>query len=649
MTDLDTARQWHQRGDLERAIAQYRHALKATPGDLTDWYDYAIALLQSQRAHEAIPALQQALRLAPTHLDVLLTLSQAHQACGETGDALACAQAATTSHPRHPLGWLALGRLETGCGNNAAAETALRRAIALAPNLDEAWHYLGEALQRQHRWHEAMDAYRQAMRSQPGEIMNIGICSEQAGLWDAARDAYQGMCRLYPERRDCLARLAQVCAMLCDFQTQSEAIQRLDTLLTGTGAAAPDDCPEPFALSYLPISDASRRQALQHYARRISRRAGPAMPQRAPSSGHRIKIGYLGADFGAHAVGTLLRGLFAAHDRHRFEVRGYSLKQHHDPTAAAIRAEFDHFRDLDGMPFTEIAACIHRDGVDVLIDLGGYTRDARPEVLALRPAPVQLGWLGFIHGQQAPWLDGLVLDACIQPADAPWPFSDTVLRLPGLLFPCGPMPKGTPDRARFGLPEGVSLLASFNNSYKLDDELVGAWLQILDRAPAAHLAIYLPPQARSYFLHAWVQRGGDASRVHVLDHLPLAEQADRAASCDLFLDAFRYQGGATALACVAAGLPLLTRKGDTSLARLGHGINCFLGMEALSCTDTAHYIEQAVALVQDRTRLAALRESMAHAVADTGLFDPRRAASAIEALIDELTRVPAPTAPAPEP
>ena len=644
MPELEQARDLHRRGDLARAISAYRIALRSTPADVMAWHDYAVALLQSRQAPEAVAALRQAIELAPGHYDLLLALSQAHQLCAQTGEALACAIAATESQPDSPFGWLLRGRLEAALGADPAAETSLRRALALMPALDEAWHYLAETLQRQRRWDEAAQAYRQAMRSQPGEIMNIGLCAEQAGHLEAARDAFRRMCALHPQRRDCLARLAQVEAMLCDFEASAISSARLADLLAAGPSVTPDDLAEPFALSYLPMPDAARRDAIRHYAQRIRLRAPDALTPRPIARGGRLRIGYLGADFGRHAVGLLLRGLFAAHDRDRFEVLGYSLKRHDDPVAGALRTEFDVFHDLDGAPVADIASCIRQDRVDVLFDLGGYTRGARPEILAMRPAPLQLGWLGFIHGHEAPWLDGLVVDWHVQPTDADWKYSDTLLRLPGLLFPCGPMPTGWPDRARFGLPENVPLLASFNNSYKLDAELVDAWAEILRRAETAHLAVYLPPESRPHFLHAWTRRGGDPARLHLVGHLAPDEQADRAASCDLFLDAFRYQAGATALACVAAGLPVLSRTGASLLTRLGVGLNRFLGLDELVCADTPQYIDRAVALAGDHEGLVRLHQRVHRAATDTRLFDPRRGAEAIESLIDDLLRTHDPAA-----
>lgn len=641
MNELDHARELHRRGDLGAAIPAYRMALGRSPQDVMAWHDMAVALLQARQPDQALSALQRGLLVEPQRFELLLAMSQAQLALGQQDAALATADAATRAAPEQALSWLVRGRLEVVVGTSKAAEDSLRRALALAPDSAEAWHYLGETLQKQGRWDDAADAYRQAMREHPGEIMNVGLCAEQAGRWSVARDAYREMCRLFPQRRDCRARLALIEAMRCDFNGQTEATTALLAQLAHP--AMPGDIVEPFACSVLEIPAALTRGVLHDAVQRVLRQSPKATSrpaQRPRAANAPIRIGYLSADFGQHAVGTLLQGLFAAHDRQRFQVICYSLKRHVDPVAQRLRAECDQFHDVDAMSSMQITEQIRADGIDVLIDLMGFTRGARPDILARRPAALQLGWLGFIHAHEAPWLDGLILDEGTQPSDAAWPWSDTVVRLPGFLFPSGPMPTGQSDRMRFGLPEDVPLLASFNNSYKIDATLLDAWVEILRRAENAHLAVYLPPEARDNFIRAWRERGGDLQRLHPMEHLAADAQADRAASCDLFLDAFRYQAGATAVACAAAGLPLLSRVGNTPLSRLGVSMNHFLGMDELVCADTADYIERAAALASDHARLAALRQRMRQAVSDRGLHDPRRAAAALERLIEQRMAIP---------
>lgn len=586
--------------------------------------------MQTGREADATHQFQHVLQAEPERIESRLALALCLRTRGLINEALLHAEWAVTHAPGEPLGWLLKGSLQQLAGDAHRAEVSLRRCVALAPAAAEAWHYLGESLQAQQRWQEAAGAYRHAMAAQPGEIVNIAACAEQAGELEAARHGFRQAVALMPARADIRTRLAHVAAQLCDFDGESEAVQALEARLMAPTLAA-DDVSEVFALSFLPVSDTARKAAATRYASRVTERArrfAPLPSHPAHTSGP-IRLGYLSADFGPHAIGTLVRDLFAAHDRTHFRVHGYSLHRHQGVIANRIRAGCDVFIDCEYLGSEAIARRIRDDRIDVLIDLAGYTLGSRPEVLALKPAPVQLGWLGFIHPHQAPWLDGLLLDDHVLSPDASWPFDDRVIRLPGTLLPASPMPTGTRDRRRFDLPDGP-VLASFNSAYKLDAPLLAAWAAIMRRAPDAHLMVYLPPAARAGFMRHWVGLDGDVSRLMVVEALPPHEQADRAASCDLMLDAFRYQGGATGVAAIGSGLPVLSRIGDTLTGRLGVSLNRALGLDELVCADTGTYIDTAVRLASDPDALAALRRRVTQAAHDARLFDPRRSAQAIE-------------------
>lgn len=636
MDEAAEARRLHAAGEIDCARRHYERALASMPDDPILHEDYAALLLQSGHAAEAVPLLRAALRGGSAAPRAATMLAFALRRLGDIAGGREAAARALATAPRDPVALLAAGSLAMMAGEAASAEAHLRAAVAAAPRLHEAWHYLGESLQAQQRWREAADAYRHAMDAHPGEAMNVAMCAERAGDLATAREGYLLAHSAAPARADVLVRLAQVEALCCRFEDSHVHAMMASTRLLAD-AAADDDVPEPFPMSWLGTGDIATRVVLERSKARVLARANalPPLPETAPrpSSGGRIRIGYLSADFGRHAVGSLLAGHLAAHDRACFEVHAYSLQRHDDPVATAIRSGCDAFVDCEAMASDAIAHRIRDDGIDVLFDLGGYTAGARPEILALRPCALQLGWLGFIHGHQAPWLDGIVLDHHVQPTHAPWPWSDRVLRMDTLMLPGGATLAGRSDREGLGLPEGVPLLASFNNSYKLDESLVAAWARILALAPRAHLLVYLPEPARAGFLASWARHGGDAARLHPCGHLPAARQADRAASCDLFLDAFRYQAGATGMAAAAAGLPILSRRGGTPLERLGAGLNEFLGMHELVCADDEAYIARAVELANDPGQLSRLRERFSAATGKSGLLAPRRTATAIEALV----------------
>jgi protein O-GlcNAc transferase len=634
------ARQLHADGETIAAEAHYLQAREQYPHDLDLEHDYAVLLMQTRRERQAIP-LFEALRMRRDSIDSTLALLVCLRAVGDIGRGAHVAADAVRLAPGNPVAWLLQGSFEVIAGRPIDAEPPLRRCLALAPELDEGWHYLGEALQAQRRWDEAIAAYRRSMRSQPGEVFNIALCCERSGRWRHAIEGYRRMSALQPDRVDVMLRLAQAEAMCCLFEEEAHTVARVSSRLSSTAASLPvEDRPDAFPLSFLPIEEEAKARLLQRHAEAICSRARSAASGSVASTrgtGKVLRIGYLSADFGKHAVGSLLQDLFAAHDRSVVQVHAYSLQSHDDEVAERIRSGADHFHDVSMLGHAALADALRGDALDVLVDLGGYTQGARPEALALRPARVQLGWLGFIHGHQAPWLDGLILDHELQPTGASWPYSDRIFRLESPVFPGLFHAPAWPDRARFGLPEGVPLLASFNSSYKLDHALLLAWVEILKRATDAWLLVCIPEHARTGFDAAWTKAGG-ASRLLYGDHIPLAAQADRAASCDLFLDAFRYQAGATAMGSLAAGLPLLTRTGHTAMARAGTSLNRYLGMHALVCGDTEDYIDKAVSLANSRHAMDATRQQLRQALSSTDLFSPRRSAAALESLFVQVAR-----------
>lgn len=636
MDDSRRARQLHVEGQVQRAESLYRSALAADPQDLSLRRDLGALLMQTGRPSEAIAVVDQPGVMDSADEDLLVLLALALRAVGNLERTVEVAARITGRSPSSAMGWLALGSAQARLGAHRDAETSLRRCVALDPGLGEAWHYLGQSRQAQGRWDDAIAAYTESARDQPAEIFNIAQCHERAGRLRAALEGYAAAHAMFPSRADMLARLAQVQAMLCLHADEAESTARLARLLEGP--LADDDHPEPFLFSWLDVDERIKSTTLRRYSRRVQRSIEPlpALPRKAADPSRRIRLGYISADFGPHAVGSLVRGHFAAHDRDRFVVSGYSLRAHSGEIAEEIRAGFDHFHECSPLGDAAVAGRIRDDGLDVLIDMSGFTDGARPAVLALRPAPLQLGWLGFIHGHNAPWLDGLLLDGHVHPPGAAWPYDDRVIRLEGTLLPGAPGTPGQPDRARFGLPDGVPVLASFNNAYKLTPALIQAWCEILQRAPDAQLAVYLPPEARTGFLRQWTSFSGPADRLHLVDKLPLEAHSDRLASCDLLLDSFRYQGGATSMDAVQNGLPVLALAGGTPLSRLSVGINGFLGLEELVCGDVATYVDRAASLANCPHRLDGLRHRVRERAAASGLFDPRRAALSIEKAVCKL-------------
>lgn len=627
MNEASQARRLHQNGLVVEAEARYRIALENTPQDASLLRDLGVLLMQSGRQPEALQQFNRIPLHHPALAASLVPKALCERDCGLLRQAFATATDATTLTPDDPIGWLLHGSLQVGNGAPAAAEVSLRQCLQLAPRLAEARHFLGECLQLQGRYDEAIAEYMHVLRQNPREALNIAQCAELMGNLTLARQYYEHAVRVLPEQLNAHARLLHLLRVVCDFPAQSLLRARLDKLLAQT--LATNDHAEPFLLCYQHLDAADYRKVLDQYAGQYPPPPSSAYTARAPRDNSPIHIGYLSADFNNHAVGHLIRDLAAAHDHQNFKISGFSLS----PLANHIDTDhgFDAFFELNGLPDDQAIALISAQEVDVLLDLGGYTKGARPSLLAARPARIQLGWLGFISPQQAPWLDGLIFDSVVQPTDAEWPFSDRIVRMSSPLLPgFPPAAEVYADRIDFGLPETGPLLVSLNNTYKLSAALISAWVDILTACPTATLAIYAPPHAREGISTHWNRCDGDISRLIFIDNVDRAAHLARMQCCDLMLDAFDYSAGATAIDAIATGLPILCLIGDSPVARMSASINHYLELPDLIASTASDYVAKAINLVNGAGALDRARQALLASPKRLELLNPRRTASEIE-------------------
>jgi predicted O-linked N-acetylglucosamine transferase (SPINDLY family) len=364
------------------------------------------------------------------------------------------------------------------------------------------------------------------------------------------------------------------------------------------------------------LAGASASQQLAA-ARRSAQRIASASPSsvgaNAPrmSKRERLRIGYFSGDFYSHPVPHLMVGVIEQHDRARFEVVGYDFS----PPAAddyrrRFEAAFDRLVPITGMSDSEAAELIARDEIDVLIDLAGWTKRSRPAVLAARPAPVQMQWLGFPGTLGAPWIDYIVADrVLIGPQDEPH-FSEKIVRLPHTYQANDDKRTAamTQNRSVYGLPEEAIVFCSFNAAFKLTPEVFDCWLRLLQ---AVDRSVFWLLQPEGIAVRALVakaaSRGIDPARLIFAPMVEPAEHLARLACADLALDCFPYGSHTTASDTLWAGVPLVALAGDTFASRVSASILTAAGLPELITASLADYYNLALRLAGDRDALAGLR------------------------------------------
>jgi predicted O-linked N-acetylglucosamine transferase (SPINDLY family) len=385
---------------------------------------------------------------------------------------------------------------------------------------------------------------------------------------------------------------------------------------------------EPFAFLSEDSTPAEQLQCARLRAADIASFVRPLPPAGARTPG-RLRLGFLSNGFGAHPTGLLTVSFLealATHvdiETHLFALNGDDGSDIRQRLLAAAHA----LHDVALQSHAQVAAAIRGAGIDVLFDLRGWGGGGTPEVLAMRPAPVQVNWLAYPGTSGAPWIDHVLADAFVLPDTLAPCFSENVLRLPRCFQPSDttrvlPAPAARTARAIHGLPAEGVVYCCFNNSYKLNPASFARAMAVLAQVEGSVLWLLSGPGRADERLREAARAAGiDPARLVFMAKQPQPEYLARLQQADLFLDTNPYNAHTTASDALWAGCPVLTRPGDTFAARVAGSLNHHLGLHDMNVADDARFIEIAVELGRDPQRLQALRERLRIARTRSGLFD----------------------------
>lgn len=662
----------HEMNRLEEAERAFQRARQLAPDDIEVLAHLGAIQCKRSRFADAAETLRFALRLAPEDPKLLLWLAIA---CGEIPgqieESVRCLQRCIAIDPGFAEAHAQLGEAYRKRGDTQKAREAYLRAIGLNSSsveaidglggiyLDEgrfneaiahfrgatrgpaaaATHYngLGCALTRSGALAEAVDAFRRAIDLQPdyvGAHHNLGTALSLQGAHDEALRCFEEALRLKPGDalvRECLLHEKQ---RVCDWIRLDELVDaQRSSVRQPSGPAI-----SPFSLLSVPSTPQEQLQCATRYSAMLSRsvrqdreRLAFRFP-RGPRD--RLTVGYLSADFHEHATAYLTAELFELHDRGKFRVIGYSYgPEDGSPMRGRLRRSFDRFVDLAYLSHAEAASAIHADGVDILVDLKGHTTSARTEIMAMRPAPVQVNYLGYPGTMGADFIDYLVGDPVVTPVAAAQDFSERLVLMPGC-YQVNDRNRPAGERAlrgSLGLPDAALVFCCFNQAYKILPEVFAAWMRLLQAVPGSVLWLldWNPAAMRNLRREAGA-RGVGPDRLIFAPLLPLAEHLRRLPAADLFLDTVPYSAHTTASDALWAGLPVLTCAGSTFASRVAASLLNAVGLPELVTHSMADYEALALQLARSPGQLLALRDKLARNRTTTALFDTPRFARGLE-------------------
>ncbi|MBS0447530.1 MAG: glycosyltransferase [Proteobacteria bacterium] len=526
---------------------------------------------------------------------------------------------------------------------HAEAVEVLRSLDAAVPRDPASHSLLGLALQRVGQPREAIAAFFDALALAPSNAVlhhNLGLCFSDLDMKTEAAQCFNTALLLGVPRHIELSSRGLACFYERSSCSWKESAEGLAGLAAATRSLPADAsvATTPFAHAVLTDNRADQLAAARSCARYMAAEVEP-LPKIVSDwqpGGRRLRIGYVSADFHQHATAILMAEMFEQHDRERFEVRIYS---HGGSDGSKMRrrleAACEGFADVRLKTDREIAQMARDDGIDLLIDLKGHTKDHRIAIFAYRAAPVQVSFLGYPGTTGADYIDYVIGDAIVTPLAHAEGYSEKIAQMPVCYQPNDrqrAFPEA-PTRASQGLPEDALVLCGFNQPYKISPEVFDAWCRLLQALPDAVLwLLEWTQQALPNLKREAAARGIDPARLIGAPRATSADHIARFRLADMFLDTWPCNAHTTASDALWAGVPIVTLIGETFASRVAASLLHAVGTPELVCTDLAGYERTVLELAADAPRRAMLRERLMAARDTSPLFDSRRFTQDIEAL-----------------
>lgn len=573
--------------ELERAVA-------LRPEDVDGWHRLAVALFDASRFDEA-------------------------------GD---CCRRALEIEPRHAKAHANLGAVLQRRGANDEATQHYREAISADPELAPPRFNLGVLLLEGGQGDEAIEQMRRAVALDPGQAewqMRLGTACADAGRPLDAKASLEAALRLAPDLALAHEQLAGCLLSLGDARAAAARFRRAWEIEPSLQMAASNQL---LALNYI-FDEPPEAVFAEHLAwgRRVAGGRTGAACANDSDAGRGLRVGYVSPDFRDHPLVRFIEPVLARHDRAQVEAVCYSDAARDDGVTERLRRHAVLWRDTVALDAEGLAQRIRDDRIDILVDLAGHSGGGqRMPLFALKPAPLQVSWLGYMNTTGLAAMDYRITDANASPQGWERYHTEQLIRLPdsqwcfaaeASALAVGPLPAGLGSGVTFG---------SMHNLSKVSPQAIALWSQLLRRLPGSRLLMLAPGLGQSSAVVAaqFAAHGIDAARIEFKGRPSVGDFLALHNRIDINLDSFPYTGGTTTCHSLWMGVPVVTMKGRAMASRGGASLLCAAGMPELVADNESQYLDIAEHLARDLKRLALLRQDLRQRVAQSPLMDAAR-------------------------
>jgi len=532
-----------------------------------------------------------------------------------------------------------LGNSAQNAGNFAQAEACFEEALEYQPGNAIHWYNLGNAQRELGKPQAALHSFKQSIQLNPNDAdthNNLGNAQRELGQLDKAIASYETALLLNPSLHHALAHLVHQKQHICDWKSLDTQIAAIRDLVKNH----PNAQISPFAFLAMPNTTAQeQKQCASNYA--STAYAGLIALSEALNFTYsqtkktKLKIGYLSADFRLHPLAFLITELIDKHDRKQFEIVAYSYgADDKTPSRKRLEKAFDQFNDIRHLNNIDAAKKINADQIDILVDLTGFTQTSRTGIVALKPAPISVNWLGYpgsmgnLSGK--PLFDYILTDKIIAPNQSN--FSEQLLYLPCYQPNDSQRPVGKiTTKSVNNLPDNAFVFCCFNQSFKITADVFAAWMRILKQVPNSALwLLECNPWAKANLQTKAENAGIDKTRLIFAPRVAIADHLARHRHADLFLDTLPYNAHTTASDALFMHLPLLTCMGEPFASRVAASLLQRVNLPELIANSLQEYEQKALYFAQNSENLAQIKHKMSTHIKNSNLFNPAQFARDLE-------------------
>ena len=631
---FNRALDFHQRGELFEAQKLYEQCLQSQPQNADALHLLGVIALQTKDFTKAVGLISQALVINSQMPGAFSNLGNAYKEQKEFDKALKCYECALKIDPLFEDAISNIGNIFYDKRNYGEAMNFYNRAISLNPRHADAYYNRGNIFLHYDKNSDALSDYSKALELNPSIVdayLNRGQAHKKMGNYPAALEDFSQVIKMQPDYAEAYYHRAvtffannhHTLAALEDLKKAARIKPDLDylrsaiffnqkafadwadletlgdTILKVANSGGKSFTPLAFISHY----DSLRQQfqVTQTWMNSQGKKdgSGLALLQKLPR-GKKIHIGYFSSDFNEHPVTYASAGLFRNHDRSKFKITGFYFGRHHDDVLQRVAKSFDDFYNVANLSDVEVTELARKLKIDIAVDMNGCTLGCRPAVFLNQVAPTQVNYLGYPGTMGTLLMDYIIADETIIPAESQKYYAEKVAYM-DCYMPHDDQLKVADkkfNRQELGLPNDSFVFCGFNNSYKITPQVWDMWMNILKEVPKSVLWLsYRNDSTSKNFLKEAMARGVDSSRIIFAPRMKdVAEHLARLRCADLLLDTYPYNAHTTASAALWAGLPVLTRMGESFASRVAASLLMACRMPELMVQTAEEYQSMAIHL-----------------------------------------------------